>query len=132
MDDVIGRMQEIAERIRQIRQLANGPQSPRTETPAETAAAGTETTASAAARAAELTRFQALLDQAIASSTESTGTSSLDLLNGILGAGAGTEGTVPSVSSELQRYQDMLLDAIRLMASDKGESAKGEETQGDG
>jgi len=121
MDNVAGRLQEISDRIAQIQAQSKLPPSlrgravPNAATGSSTAtnpaadASGVRRTGSAAApdpsaalESAEVNRFQTLLDQALS-------LGDTDPISGVV-SGALSASTP---TDDLQRYQEMLLDAIR-------------------
>jgi len=126
MDNVIGRLQEISDRISEIQGRASLPPTLRARAAAsgqtdaanaQTAASGAATSQNAALAAAQVSQFQTLLDQVLstANSDDTSGvdTASLGLLDGLVGTTSTSELSTASTSAQLQQYQQMLLDTIR-------------------
>jgi hypothetical protein len=106
MDNVVGRLQQISDRIAQIQAQSKLPPSLRGAAAANATAANSASAPSpdpsAMLESAEVDRFQTLLDQAL----------SLSDTDAVSGAVSGALSGATS-NDDLQRYQEMLLQAIR-------------------
>ncbi len=119
MNDVLARIQEISERIRQIRSLAYTPPSDGPTQPA--AGAGAPLAAgSAAASPADSAAFQQLLVQALTAGlgTEGEAGSLLGDLTSAVSASSGATGATAADSTRLYEYQRQLIDAIRQLSEE--------------